>query len=191
MSATILAIHGSPRKNGNSIYLAHQALEAAEKGHARVEQAYLHDLAIGPCRGCDSCRKEIKGHCIVRDDMQSLYDKVIDADVLLLSSPVYWFTFTAQLKLFFDRLYAVQTETLRALKAKKIGIILTFGDVDPFTSGAANAVRTLQDAFNYTEAEIVGIVCGSAGAAGEAKKKEDLVRQARELGTKLASLFPD
>jgi multimeric flavodoxin WrbA len=148
-------------------------------------------LHISPCRGCDSCRKEIKGHCIIKDDMQILYEKVINADILLLSSPVYWFTYSAQLKLFFDRLYAVQTETLSALKDKKIGIILTFGDVDPFKSGAANAVRTLQDAFNYTGAEIVGIVCGSAGAAGEAERNKELVRQARELGTKLASLFRD
>jgi multimeric flavodoxin WrbA len=186
MTSSILAIHGSPRKNGNSIYLAHQALEVAEKRHVRVEQVYLNDLTIKPCRGCDACRKEIKGHCSIKDDMQTLYEKVVNTDVLLLSSPVYWFTYSAQLKLFFDRLYAVQTETLSALKAKKIGIILTYGDVNPFVSGAANAVRTLQDAFNYTESEIIGIVCGSAPAVGDARKNKELVRQARELGKKMA-----
>ena len=190
MSISILAIHGSPRKNGNSIYLAHQALEAAEKRRAHVQQVYLDDLNIKPCKGCDACRKGIKGHCIIKDDMQKLYEKVIKSDILLLSSPVYWFTYSAQLKLFFDRLYAVQTETLSALKDKKVGIILTFGDVDPFVSGAANAVRSLQDAFNYTGTEIVGIACGSAGAAGDARKNKELVRQARELGKKLAQPAP-
>jgi multimeric flavodoxin WrbA len=189
MSVTIFAIHGSPRKNGNSIFLASQALEAAQKKHACIEQVHLHDARIHPCTGCDACRKEIKGHCIVKDDMQKLYDKVIDADVLLLSSPVYWFTYCAQLKIFFDRLYAVQNDTLSALKDKKIGIILTYGDVDPFRSGAANAVRSLQDSFNYVGAEIVGIVSGSAGAAGDAKKNKELIRQARELGVQLASFF--
>ncbi len=185
MSVRILAVHGSPRKNGNSIFLAHQAIDVAKKRHALVEQVYLDDLEIRPCRGCDGCRKSIKGHCVVKDDMQNLYDKVVKAGVLLFSSPVYWFTYSAQLKLFFDRLYAVQTESLSALKAKKIGIILAYGDVDPFFSGAANAVRTLQDAFKYTESEIVGIVYGTGGAIGAAQKNRELIKQARELGKKL------
>jgi multimeric flavodoxin WrbA len=186
MSKAILAVHGSPRKNGNSIYLAHQAIDAAENLHAHVEQAYLNGMNIKPCQGCDGCRKEIIGHCVYKDEMQMLYEKVLQADALLLSSPVYWFTFSAQLKLFFDRLYAIQTETLSALKGKKIGIVLTYGDVDPFSSGAANAVRTLQDAFAYTQSEIAGIVYGSGHIAGEVKTNKELIKQARELGKKLA-----
>jgi multimeric flavodoxin WrbA len=187
MRKTILAIHGSPRKNGNSIYLAHQVMEAAEKRHARVAQVYLDDLKIKPCRGCDACRKDIKGHCVIKDDMHDLYKKVLKADVLLFSSPIYWFTYSAQLKLFFDRLYAVQTNTLSALRGKKIGIILTYGDVDPFAAGAVNAIRTLQDTFNYTQSEIVGTLYCTAGAIGAVSKNKLLIKQARELGKKLAS----
>ena len=144
-------------------------------------------MDIAPCKGCDSCRKDIKGRCMIKDDMQQLYEKVINADALLLSSPVYWFTYSAQLKLFIDRLYAVQTERLTALKGKKIGIILAYGDVDPFSSGAANAVRSFQDAFSYTQSQITGIVCGTGGAAGEARKNKVALQQSRELGSKLAS----
>ena len=110
------------------------------------------------------------------------------ADVLLFSSPVYWFTYSAQLKLFFDRLYAVQTETLSALKGKKIGIILAYGDVDQVSSGAINAIHTLQDTFKYTESEILGIVHGTGGAIGATQKNRKLVKQARELGKKLIRL---
>ena len=188
MGVAILAIHGSPRKNGNSVYLAQRAIKAAENRHTRIEQVYLDDLKIKPCTGCDACRKEIKGHCIIKDDMQKLYEKVLKADVLLFSSPVYWFTYSAQLKLFFDRLYAVQTETLSALKGKKIGIILAYGDVDQVSSGAINAIHTLQDTFKYTESEILGIVHGTGGAIGATQKNRKLVKQARELGKKLIRL---
>jgi multimeric flavodoxin WrbA len=187
MPVSILAIHGSPRKNGNSIYLANRALSAAEKENALIEQVYLNDLKIKPCQGCDACRKGIEGHCVIKDDMQKLYEKILNADVLFLSSPVYWFTYSAQLKLFFDRLYAVQTETLSALKGKKIGIILTYGDVDEVSSGAINAIHTLQDAFKYTGSEILGIVYGTGGEVGAVKKNRKLVKQARDLGKKLAT----
>jgi multimeric flavodoxin WrbA len=187
MANSILVLHGSPRKNGNSVFWAREAIKSAQRRRARVEQVFLHEMNIAPCKGCDGCRKDIKGHCVIRDDMQAIYEKVITANALLLSSPVYWFTYTAQLKLFFDRLYAVQTGILSALKGKKIGIILAYGDVDPFSSGAANAVRTMQDAFNYTKSEIVGIVCGTGGAAGEGHKNKIAIEQARELGKKLAS----
>jgi multimeric flavodoxin WrbA len=186
MPNSILAIHGSPRKKGNSIYLARQAIDAAEKQKARVEEVFLHTMNIAPCSGCEACRKDIDGHCAIKDDMQELYNKVIVADALLISSPVYWFNYTAQLKLFFDRIYAVQTGTLSALKDKKVGIILAYGDVDPFVSGAANAVRSLQDSFNYTKAEITGIVCGTGGDIGASRKNKELVKQARELGKNLA-----
>jgi multimeric flavodoxin WrbA len=183
MTTRILALHGSPRKAGNSIYLARQALAEAKKRKAAVEEVHLADLHINACRGCEACRKAvIHGHCALKDDMQPLYESVQKAHVLLISSPIYWFNYSAQLKLFLDRLYAVHTEKFFALKGKKIGIVLTYADADPFSSGADNAVRSLMDAFRYVGSEIVGIVHGSAWHIGDAAQDKHLVAQAKNLG---------
>lgn len=187
MNKNILAIHGSPRKNGNSIYLANQAISIVKNQNVTVEQINLNDVEIKPCNGCDACRKGKKRYCSIKDGMQNLYEKVIKADALLLTSPIYWFTYSGQLKIFIDRLYAVQTEAFSALKGKKIGIILTYADTNPFSSGVINAIRTLKDMFNYTESNILGIVYGTAWAIGDAEKNSELINQARDLGRKLVS----
>jgi hypothetical protein len=69
---------------------------------------------------------------------------------------------------------------------KRVGIAMSYGDTDPFNSGCVNALRTFQDAFNYVDAKIVGMVYGSAEAPGEIKDNTDLMQRAEELGKKLA-----
>jgi hypothetical protein len=72
------------------------------------------------------------------------------------------------------------------LKGKKIGIILTYADADPFISGAVNAIRMYQDIFKYIGAEIAGIVYGSAWKAGEIESNKEVMEKAYELGKTLA-----
>ena len=129
--------------------------------------------------------------CVIEDDMQILYPKLWEADAVVYASPVYWFTFSAQMKLFMDRCYGMGDDTdepkEHALAGKRIGIVLTYGGDDPFDSGAVNAIRTFQDMFNYIPAEIVGVVYGYASDAGEIRKNEDVMEKAYELGKKLGS----
>ncbi len=89
---------------------------------------------------------------------------------ILVASPVYWFTISAQTKLCIDRWYALQGSQGNELAHKKFGLILTYGDTDPYTSGAINAIRTFQDMIRYIDADSVGIVYGSViGRRGCAK----------------------
>jgi multimeric flavodoxin WrbA len=119
--------------------------------------------------------------------MQALYPKLRAADALVIASPVYWFTVSAQTKLFMDRWYALEGPGGNALTGKRVGIVLTYGDSDPFNSGAVNALRTFQDAFRYIGAEIVGAVYGSASKAGEIAENQALMDRAYRLGEKLVS----
>jgi multimeric flavodoxin WrbA len=119
--------------------------------------------------------------------MKTLFPKIRRADALVVASPIYWFTVSAQTKLFMDRWYALGGPEGYALKGKKVGIVLTYADSDPFTSGAINALRTFQDAFNYVGAKIVGMVYGTAWEAGEIQKNQDLMNRAYALGEQLAS----
>jgi len=73
------------------------------------------------------------------------------------------------------------------LAGKKFGILLSYGDADPFASGAVNALRTFQDALHYIGAEMAGMVYGSASKAGEIRKNEAVMQEAFALGKKIAS----
>ena len=183
----IVIVLGSPRKEGNSTTLAQQVAVGAAASGAKVETFYLHDMDISPCTACDSCRDDTAVDCVIDDQMRSLYPKLRSADALVIASPIYWFTMSAQTKLFMDRCYALGGPDGNALKGKQIGILLTYADPDPFSSGAVNALRTFQDGFKYIGAEIIGMLYGSAWKAGEIQNNKELMKKAYELGKKLGS----
>ena len=185
MSVKMIIVNGSPRKKGNTAALVEQLTAGAVAAGAQVESYYLHGMEIAPCDGCDGCRTEAYAGCIVEDDMQEIYPRLEEADALVIASPVYWFTVSAQTKLFMDRCYALGGPQGNALKGKRIGIALTYADPDPFSSGAVNALRMFQDGFRYVGADLVGMVYGSAWHAGEIKADKALLKQARELGRQL------
>jgi multimeric flavodoxin WrbA len=186
MSAKIIVVIGSPRRKGNSATLARQVASGATEAGAQVETFFLHALDIQPCTACDACRKKLKNDCVIKDDMKILYPKMMAADAIVIASPIYWFTMSAQTKLFMDRWYALGGDDGYALAGKKFGVVLAYADADPFASGAVNALRTFQDAFHYIGAELVGTVYGSAAKAGEIRKNRALMDAAYELGKKMA-----
>jgi multimeric flavodoxin WrbA len=183
----VLVVLGSPRKNGNSSALAEQIKKGAELMGAEVETVYLNGMAIKPCQGCYACKKEDSKGCKIDDDMQSIYPKLVESSAWVIASPVYWFTMSAQTKLFMDRCYALfnQDTSKSALFGKRIAIAMSYEDTDPFRSGCVNALRAFQDAYHYSGAKIIGMIYGSAGAAGEIKSNTALMQQAQELGKNL------
>ncbi len=182
----IVIVKGSPRREGNSAVLAERLAEGARASGAQVESFYLHGMDIQGCDACDACHTEPYRGCAIGDDMQRLYPKLEDADAIVIASPVYWFTVSAQTKLFLDRCYALERPGGNAFKGKKIAIVMSYGDTDPFTSGAVNAFRTFQDAFHYIGADIAGWVYGSGSDPGEIRSDTAAMARAYELGKKLA-----
>ncbi len=189
MEANILILKSSPRANSNSSLLAGQVAAGAQAAGAVVKTFNLHDMDIRPCDACDTCR-ENGGVCIIKDDMQTLYRELPQADAIVLASPIYWFTYSAQLKLCIDRWYAMETEQGHALAGKKVGILLTYGDPDLYTSGAINAIYTFESMFRYIGAEIVGMVYGTASDPGEIANQPALLEKAYHLGRELAGAPP-
>jgi multimeric flavodoxin WrbA len=120
--------------------------------------------------------------------MTPLYSKVQQADSLVIASPVYWFNFSAQTKIFIDRLFAVGVGTRNIFKGKSTAVILTYADPDPFAAGAVNALRSFQDMCKYLGANIEGMIYGSAWGAGEIKDKPGVMEKASALGKHLASI---
>ena len=183
----VLVLTGSPRRNANSTILAEQALNGAKAAGADVELFHLAKMEISPCTACDGCRKKNAKGCVIKDDMQLLYPKVKVAQAIVIAGPVYWFNMGAYTKLFMDRLYAFGSDEYRALKGKRVGIILTYGDADPFVSGAVNALRSFQDSFGYVGASVAGMVNVTGGDAGDIERNSGAMNDARELGRTLGS----
>ncbi len=182
----LVILLGSPRKKGNSAILASRVAAGARAAGAKVASFYLHGMDIHPCSACEGCSGSVADRCVIEDDMQAIYPKLCTADSILVASPVYWFTVSAQTKMFMDRCYALGGAEGNELAGKRIGIVLTYADPDPFTSGAVNALRTFQDGYNYIGARIEGMVYGSAYEAGEIKENREVMKKAYALGKKLA-----
>jgi multimeric flavodoxin WrbA len=97
----VLALFSSPRKSGNSEVLLESVLQGVESSGGQVKRVRLAELNIHSCIGCGGCDKT--GICVVEDDMTSLYDLIIQADRIILASPIYFYGITAQAKAFVDR----------------------------------------------------------------------------------------
>ncbi len=181
----VLVLLGSPRKKGNSTSLAAQIIKGAESTGAAVETIYLHGKNIAACQACYACQKPDSKGCAIDDEMQPIYRRLIEADCWVIASPVYWFTMSAQTKLFLDRCFALPAYRKDAFAGKRIAVAMSYGDADPFASGCVNALRTFQDACRYTGAKLVGMVYGSAEKPGEIKSNLALMQAAEALGKKL------
>jgi multimeric flavodoxin WrbA len=101
----VLGIASSPRKNGNSETLLDACLEGVTAEGASYEKIRICELKISPCLNCGGCSET--GHCVVDDDMQSLFKKFSDFPLLVVSSPVFFMGLPAQLKAVVDRCQSI------------------------------------------------------------------------------------
>ncbi len=183
----VLVLLGSPRRKGNSAILADMIAQGAKSTGAKVETLFIQGMKIAPCKSCYACQKPNSKGCSINDDMQIVYKKLRESDAWIIASPVYWFTLSAQTKLWMDRTFALIPYAKEAFVGKRIAIAMSYGDADPFSSGCVNALRTFQDGYRYVEACIVGMVYGSAMDAGEITNNKPLMEEAVELGKRLVS----
>jgi multimeric flavodoxin WrbA len=184
----ILVLLGSPRRQGNSALLAEQIVKGALSANAAIqaETVFLQEKRIAPCQSCYACQKKKSKGCAIQDDMQAIYPKMIEADAWVIASPVYWFSLSAQTKLWMDRCFALPAYQRNAFTGRRIAVAMSYGDKDPFASGCINALRTFQDAYSYTQSHLVGMVYGSAMDAGEIQSNTKVLQEAFALGEKLA-----
>ena len=104
----IIIISSSPRTDGNSETLAKAFMNGAIDGGNNVELICLRDYNLGYCYGCYACSDS--GKCFQKDGMNEIADKLLKADVIVLSTPVYFYTMSGQMKVFIDRLVPVYTK---------------------------------------------------------------------------------
>lgn len=127
MKKKIVAVLGSPRRNGSSETLLNQSLEILQPVAEKTTLIRLSALNINPCTECGSCY--VTGDCIIRDAMTPLYHQILDADVILVATPIFFSTVPAQLKVFIDRFQSIWAKKfllkkkVRSREAKLIAVV--------------------------------------------------------------------
>ena len=124
MSKKVLILSGSPRKNGNSDLLCDEFMKGALENGNEAQKIRVAEKNIGFCRACYACKET--GVCAIKDDMAEVLQKMIDADVIVLASPVYFYSVDAQLKALIDRTVARWLE----VKDKEFYYIVTAADAE-------------------------------------------------------------
>jgi multimeric flavodoxin WrbA len=106
----VLGIYGSPRKGGNSDILLDKVLEGARSAGAEVSSIYARKLKISGCLECGGCDKT--GKCVVKDEMQTVYPMLEDADIVFLATPIFFYGMTSQVKALIDRCQAIWSKRM-------------------------------------------------------------------------------
>jgi multimeric flavodoxin WrbA len=179
MAKKVLILSASPRKGGNSDLLCDQFLRGAKEAGNQAEKIFLRDRKINYCRGCGECQGN-GGKCIQRDDMAEVLNKMISADVIVMATPVYFYTMNARMKTLIDRTCARYTE----IRNKEFYFIVAAAD----TSRRAMK-RTLEGFRAFTSClsrpKEKGIIYGTgAWKAGDIKGSKAMT-QAYEMGSQV------
>lgn len=164
MSKNVLIISSSPRKGGNSDLLCDQFLKGAQEAGKQAEKIFLPEHKINYCTGCGACNTTHQ--CVLKDDMAVILEKMVNVDVIVLATPVYFYSMDGQLKTFIDRTVPRYTE----ISGKDFYFILAAADTEK-----KNMTRTLEALRGFTEdcldgAREKGVIYGTgAWQKGEVK----------------------
>jgi len=176
MSKSIVVLSGSPRKDGNTVRLTEAFIDGAEAAGKEITLFRVAGLHISGCRGCGHCFKT-QGVCIQKDDMPPILEALRKADALVLASPVYYFSVTAQLKLAIDRFFALLAI---GMAVKRAALLMTCGDSSE--SAAASSISMFRQICTYQKWEEAGIIIAPGlHSPGEIEGRTEL-EQAKRLG---------
>ncbi|MFA5031858.1 MAG: flavodoxin family protein [bacterium] len=191
----ILGIIGSPHKKGNTDILVSKILQGIKSKNAVVEKVHLNDLNLFPCKACFKCSRN--GKCILKDNFNSLLNKIRQVDIIILGSPVYCETVTAQTKILIDRIDSSQVIVTK-LKGKTIlkrraewntytkkGVIVCIGDLSPMKE-IKQASSVMKRLFGDLNIKLVDeLLARGLTKSADVLKRPTLLKKAIGIGTKL------
>ena len=183
----IIGFVGSPRKEGNTAWIVNKILEGAKEQGAQTKVWCSSDLDIKPCKGCLACHQGNKG-CVVNDDMQELYDALLQADALVLGSPVYMGQMTAQAKIFTDRLFAqINPRFSPHFKEKNASkkLVLSFNQGNPDPEMFKVYFDYTKHIFQLLEFDVTEVPVVTGMRTESAHEREDLHAIMKKVGSSL------
>lgn len=175
----ILVLTGSPRKNGNSNTLADRFIKGATEAGHEIVRFDAAQKDVHPCIACNACG--MNGPCVFKDDFEFVRKHIVDADMVVFATPMYYFGFSAQLKTVIDRFYAINGQIHRP---KQATLLMTYAET---SAAVAEPIKSHYDALlNYLGWKDAGqIIVPGVWPAGAVNGTE-YVKQAYELGKSLA-----
>lgn len=181
MGKKIIVLNGSPRKNGNTSALVKAFREGAESAGHSVTEFWLEGMKINGCRGCCAGGKNPESPCVQKDDMEQIYPAYKEADVVVLASPLYYWTISGQLKCAFDRLFAVAECDPSYTNPRKESALLMAAE----GNGFEETVYWYDRLMGHIGWKDCGkVLCGGVMAVGDIEGKPEL-GEARKLGASI------
>lgn len=188
----VLGIVGSRRKNGNTACLVQEALNEVQCEEIETEMIFLGDYNIRGCIGCEGCKDTYK--CVIKDDMQKLYPRILEADAIIMGSPTYFYNITSDMKAFIERLYCFQIfaeddrsvwSSINEVLGGKYAVVISICEQsDEKDMGfTAEAMSQPLEGLGYRVIETVKIL--KLFKKGEAIKNQDALDQVKKAGIKL------
>ena len=176
MSKKVLILSGSPRKGGNSDLLCDEFLRGAQESGNQVEKVFLRSKKVAPCNACYYC-KNSGGKCAIPDDMAEILDKMQAADVIVMASPVYFYSIGAQMKAVIDRSVARWTN----IPNKEFYYIMTASeDSDTVMDCTLECFRGFAACLDGAQEK--GVIYGKGVYEAGAIKGLPAMREAYEMG---------
>ncbi len=188
----VLGIFGSPRRGGNTESLLKEYLRGCREAQAETEEVFLRELKITPCLEIYACRKD--GRCPIRDDMQNLYGKIAATDILVLASPIFFYSVSAQAKAFIDRCQAFWSQKyllkqpVAPGKALRQGVFISVGGSkgEKVFEGALMTMKYFFDALDMVFYK--SLLYREIDEKGEILRHPTALAEAYGLGKEMASL---
>ncbi|WP_295115680.1 flavodoxin family protein [uncultured Methanobrevibacter sp.] len=175
----ILVLKGSPNKNGSSNMLAENFINGAREAGHTIEEIDAAHCDIGPCIGCVHCGYE--GDCVLDDDMDMFRGKILNADMLVFVTPLYYYGMSAQLKTLIDR-FCSRNFSIQQKHMKSVLLTVAYNS-DDWTFDALEAhYDTLVRYLNLVDCgRVLGYGCGTPSMTEFSKYPDE----AYELGKSL------
>lgn len=192
----IIAIYGSPRRDGNSARLLKRAVEGARQEGAEVEEVILRDYKISPCMEIYHCIKD--GKCAIRDDFPAILEKVEASTGIMLASPIFFYSVSAHTKIFMDRCqslwvrkYWIEKQKMGESTDTRKGLFISVGATQgkKLFEGALLTVKYFFDVLNASMWKTV--LCRGVDRRGEIEKYPEYLDEAYEAGRGLAIALKD
>ncbi|OPX65456.1 MAG: Iron-sulfur flavoprotein [Methanomassiliicoccales archaeon PtaB.Bin215] len=182
----VVGLNGSPRRNGNSAALLEHALLAAEGSGARTIRFDLAFMNVSPCKACEDCFSG--GECVIRDDMDALYEALEEADAVIMASPIYFSGMSSYAKIAVDRCQALWARRAILKVPRRPGagaIILTAAQTNARFDNAVSELRAFLIGIGIAPGEVMKV----AGADGPsyASRHPEVLARAGELGRNVLS----
>lgn len=184
MSRKLAVILGSPRKGGNSEKLAEALIKGASEAGYTAQTVRMHGLKVGGCIDCRRCWSN-GSHCFLNDDMKQVYAVLDDADVVVFATPLYFYSWAAQIKVVWDRLLPYFHENSKVnVKGRKAVLLATAGDTED--TCFAGLKKSFELACGYCKWDIAGELCvADVYPVGAVDAKPEALKKAEEIGKSL------